>query len=326
MAAKIIGVGGFVPPNVRNNEFLTTVTNTSDAWIVQRTGIKERRILDQELATSDMIVAAIQDLLSVSTIQLDDVDCVIVATCTPDMPMPSTANIVCSKLKMSDCLAFDLNSACTGFIYALSIASSLIESGRCNNIIIAGADTMSKVVNIQDRSTNILFGDGAGVVLLQPTIEKRGIIDATSGNDGEGVEHITIEGGGSQYPLSQEVLNSGKNFLKMNGKIVFRNAVERMTETCNKILSKNGFISKDVDWVICHQANLRIINAVRDELEIDAEKILVNVENFGNTTAASIPLCLWEFQNNFKQGDLILLTAFGAGFTWGSVLIEWSYN
>ncbi len=326
MKAKIVGIGGYIPPKIRNNEYLASVTETSDEWIVQRTGIKERRILEDGLGTSDMIVKAIEDLLLKYEVALDDIDALIVATCTPDMPMPSTSAIVCGKLNAKGIFGFDINSACSGFIYALDIAASLIESGRFKNIIVAGADAMSRVTDINDRSTNILFGDGAGVVLVQPTPSDKGIIDVYVDGNGEGQDHLHIQGGGSLHPLSAEVLNGKTNCIKQNGKVVFKNAVEKMTFACEKILERNNLSPDEVDWLIPHQANYRIIDAVGNHLKIAPQKVLSNVESVGNTTAASIPLCLWQFQERLKTGDTLLLVAFGAGFTWGSALIEWSPN
>lgn len=328
MTAKIVGVGGFVPSGISNNHYLACITDTSDEKVVQRAGIKERRILGEGLATSDMIVLAVEDLLSKSDVGIKDIDCLIVATCTPDMPMPSTATIVCRKLKVENVFSFDLNSTCSGFIYALRVAASLVESERFKNIIVAGADTMSKVTNLDNCNTNILFGDGAGVVLLQPCSSGIGLLDSIVEVKGkvESKEYMNIEGGVSLNPLSYDVLADKKNFIKQNGKIIFKNAVEKMTEVCEMILKKNNVIPDQIDWFVPHQANHRIITAVGNNLKLDSKKVLKNVEKFGNTTSASIPLCLWEFQIQLKRGDLVLLSAFGAGFTWGAALIEWAYN
>ncbi|SUJ89305.1 3-oxoacyl-[acyl-carrier-protein] synthase 3 [Sphingobacterium multivorum] len=322
--AKILAVGGYVPPSRRTNADLETLSETSDEWIVKRTGIKERRILADGFATSDMIVPAIQDMMEHSGIPLQEIDCLIVATCTPDMPMPSTANIVCHKLGLNHVFGFDINAACSGFLYALSVGTSLIESGRYKNIIVAGADKMSSVTDLQDRKTNILFGDGAGAVLLQSARGETGsIIDSIQNGNGAGMEYLNIPGGGSLFPASIDSLNSQQHFIRQEGRIVFRNAIEKMTTVSRELLERNNIDIREVDWLVPHQANLRIIEAVGKGLGMDNSKVLSNVQYFGNTTGATIPLCLWDFRDKLKKGDLVLLTAFGAGFTWGATLIRW---
>ncbi|WP_312075859.1 beta-ketoacyl-ACP synthase III [Chryseobacterium sp.] len=323
--AVIAGVGGFVPAEVRTNEFLSTISETSDEWIVKRTGIKERRILEDGLATSDMIVEAMNNLLDKTKISQQDIDCIIVATSTPDMPMPSTAAIVAQKLRITNAFLFDVNSACSGFMTAFSLGTSLIETRKYKNVIVAGADKMSSVTDIYDRSTNILFGDGAGIVLLQLS-ENIGVIDYMMNGNGEGSDDLKIEGGGSLHPISANVLSARTNFIRQNGRVVFKNAVEKMTSVCEDILAKNNLQSEDVSWFVTHQANLRIIEAVGKNLNISENQVLSNVENYGNTSAASIPLCLWDFEDRLKKGDKVLITAFGAGFSWGAAILEWNYN
>lgn len=318
--ANITAIGGFVPKGRRTNEDLATICDTSDEWITKRTGIKERRILDEGLATSDMAVEAIINLFDNYNKDLSKVDALIVATSTPDMLMPATANIVCEKIKINNVWAFDLNAACSGFLYALNVASGLIESGRYKNVLVVGADNISAFVDIHDRSTNILFGDGAAAVLLEPN-EEFGVMDSLLKSNGEGREFLNIEGGGSLFPASLDTLD--KHYIKQDGKIVFKKAVTAMSETCLELLEKNNLKTDDVKWLVPHQANKRIIDAVGNAIKIEDHKTMVNIEEYGNTIAATIPLCMWENVSKFKKGDFILLTAFGAGFSWGASLIKW---
>lgn len=318
--AKITAIGGFVPENKRTNHDLATVCDTSDEWIVKRTGIKERRILDQNLATSDMGVEAIRNLFDKYDKDIEEVDALIVATSTPDMLMPSTANIICEKLQLDKVWAFDINAACSGFLYALNIASGLIESNRYHKILVVAADNISAFVDLNDRTTNILFGDGAGAVLLEAD-SQNGIFDSILRSNGEGKAFLNIEGGGSQYPSSMD--NLEKHFIRQDGKIVFKKAVTAMSETCSEILKRNLLQPSDIQWMIPHQANKRIIDAVGQAIGLKEEQTLVNIEYYGNTIAATIPLCMWENVDKFKKDDVILLTAFGAGFSWGATLLKW---
>ncbi|TGN24617.1 beta-ketoacyl-ACP synthase III [Empedobacter tilapiae] len=321
--AHISAIGGYVPENKRTNSDLEKITDTSDEWIVKRTGIKERRILEEGLATSDMAVSAIQNLIDTYKKDIKDVDALIVATSTPDMLMPATANIVCEKLGIENVWAFDMNAACSGFLYALDMGASLIESRRYKNVLIIGADKISAYVDIKDRSTNILFGDGAGVVWLEPTNEE-GILDALLQSNGAGKEFLNIKGGGSLYPASSQLLVDEKRYIRQDGKIVFKNAIQSMSDTCVNVLKRNDFSVKDVNWLVPHQANKRIIDAVGNEINIEEGKTLINIENYGNTIAATIPLCIWENTSKLKKGDLLMLTAFGAGFSWGASLLRWT--
>ncbi len=321
--AHISAIGGYVPENKRTNSDLEKITDTSDEWIVKRTGIKERRILEEGLATSDMAVSAIQNLIDTYRKDIKDVDALIVATSTPDMLMPATANIVCEKLGIENVWAFDMNAACSGFLYALDMGASLIESRRYKNVLVIGADKISAYVDIKDRSTNILFGDGAGVVWLEPTNEE-GILDALLQSNGTGKEFLNIEGGGSLYPASSQLLVDEKRYIRQDGKIVFKNAIQSMSDTCVNVLKRNDFSVEDVNWLVPHQANKRIIDAVGNEINIEEGKTLINIENYGNTIAATIPLCIWENTSKLKKGDLLMLTAFGAGFSWGASLLRWT--
>ncbi len=322
MYAVITAVGGYLPPNKRTNQDLEQVTETSDEWITKRTGIKERRILSENSATSDMAIKAIEALVEKYEKDIHSIDALIVATSTPDMPMPSTANIICEKLGIQTHLAFDMNAACSGFLYALSTGSSLVESGRFKNVVVIGADNISTYVNLYDRSTNILFGDGAGVVWLEPSPEL-GLIDSLLYSNGTGREYLNIEGGGTQYPYSADGYEAEKSYIKQDGKVVFKHAIEAMSKACLEVLEKNNLLVENVHWLVPHQANKRIIDAVGREIGIDEEKTVVNIEKYGNTIAATIPLCLWENASDMKKGEIILLTAFGAGFSWGASLLRW---
>ncbi|MFD0700686.1 beta-ketoacyl-ACP synthase III [Myroides pelagicus] len=320
---SITAIGGYVPENKRTNEDLEKISNTNDEWITKRTGIKERRILDKDLATSDMAIRAIENLLVNHNKELSSIDAIIVATSTPDMPMPSTANIICGKLNLKNVWAFDINAACSGFLYALDMGASLVETGRYSNILVIGADKISTFVDINDRSTNILFGDGAGVVWLEPTDEE-GITDALLLSNGLGKEYLNIEGGGSLYPLNSSNEDKEKAYIKQDGKVVFKNAVIGMSEACKDLLNRNNFTINDIDWLVPHQANKRIIDAVGKEIGIESDKALNNITYYGNTIAATIPLCIWEHKEKFKKGDRLLLTAFGAGFSWGASILKWT--
>ncbi len=320
--AAITAVGGYIPQKKRTNFDLEQVCDTSDEWIIKRTGIKERRILEEELATSDMAVRAIQNLASEFGKNLLDVDAILVATSTPDMPMPATANIIAEKLGLKDVWAFDVNAACSGFLYALDLGASLVETGRYKNILIVGADNISPFVDPSDRSTNILFGDGAGVVWLEPS-QEGGIMDAYLRSNGSGKSFLTIEAGGSQYPWDANSLLSERRFLKQDGKTVFKHAVQSMSDACNHVLRRNNLSIDDIKWLVPHQANQRIIDAVGRSINIAEGKTLSNIEYLGNTIAATIPLCIWENVKQLKSGDLVMLTAFGAGFSWGASIFRW---
>ncbi|MCD0467713.1 beta-ketoacyl-ACP synthase III [Flavobacterium sp. ENC] len=321
--AAITAVGGYVPGTVLDNYQIEKMVDTSNEWIVSRTGIKERRILtDPEKATSDMAIEAINDLLKNSGTDPSEIDCLILATATPDKLLAPTAPVVCHKAGLTNAWGFDLNGACSGFLYSLSTAASLIESGRHKKIIVVGVDTMSRIIDYTDRNTCILFGDGAGAILLEPS-ENNGLKDFVLKTNGMGSEFLSVSGGGSLKPFHKDTIENREQFVKQDGKTVFKHAIESMTSTCTEILDRNDLAVEDIDWVIPHQANIRIINAVANNLNVPMEKVKVNIERYGNTTAATIPLCLWDFQNDFKSGDRLLLTAFGAGFTFGSCYLTW---
>jgi len=313
-----------VPETILTNHDLEKMVDTNNDWIISRTGIHERRILnDASLATSDLATMAVKRLLEDSKIDPDDIECVIVATATPDYIMVSTASIVCEKAGLKNAWGVDSNAACSGFLYALTLGASLIESNRYKNVIVIGADVNSSIVNYADRNTCILFGDGAGAVLLEQTENEVGLVDNVFRTDGVGKEHLIVTAGGSLNPSSAETLDQKLNYISQNGRIVFKAAIEGMTQTCTEIMDRNDLATTDINWLIPHQANLRIIHAVGEKLGISQDKVKVNIQRYGNTTAATIPLCLWEFKEDFKENDNILLTAFGAGFSWGATYLIW---
>jgi 3-oxoacyl-[acyl-carrier-protein] synthase-3 len=322
--AAITALGGYVPETILTNQDLEKMVETNNEWIISRTGIHERRILnDDSLATSDLATMAVKSLLKDSNIDPDEIECVIVATATPDYIMVSTASIVCEKAGLKNAWGVDSNAACSGFLYALTLGASLVESNRYKNVIVVGADANSSIVNYSDRNTCILFGDGAGAVLLERTEEETGLVDNVFKTDGAGKEHLIVTAGGSLHPSSTETLDKKLNYISQNGRVVFKAAIEGMTQTCTEVLERNDLLAKDVDWLIPHQANLRIIKAVGEKLGLEESQVKVNIQRYGNTTAATIPLCMWEFKDDFKENDNMILTAFGAGFSWGATYLKW---
>jgi 3-oxoacyl-[acyl-carrier-protein] synthase-3 len=322
--ATITALGGYVPDKILTNKMLESQVDTSDEWITSRTGIKERRILhDNNLATSDMAAFAIQDLLKQSGVDPKSIDCLILATSTPDYILAPAATLVCEKVGLKNAWGFDLSAACSGFLYALSVGSSFIESNRYERILVVGADQMSAIVNYEDRNTCVLFGDGAGVILLEATDVEVGLVDYVFKANGKGTDFLSVEAGGSKFPASSITVANKKHFVQQDGKTVFKNAIEGMSLSCREIMKRNKLQNQDVHWIIPHQANLRIIEAVSRNLDFPMEKVKVNIQKYGNTTAATIPLCLWDFKDDFKEGDNLLITAFGAGFTYGSTYLKW---
>lgn len=323
-SAAITAIGGFVPPTILSNAELETRLDTSDEWIRNRTGIKERRIVKEEnFATSDLAANAIKDLLNSYNIPPQSIDLLVLATSTPDKILAPSASAVCTKAGLYNAWGFDLNAACSGFVFALSVGASFIENGRHKNVLVVGADTMSAILDYEDRTTCVLFGDGAGAVLLQAVTDGSGIKKNISHVE-DGSEYLSVPAGGSLEKASKQTVTDRKHFVRQDGKTVFKNAIKRMTQACNDLLSSSQLNKDAVDWVIPHQANLRIIQSVSSELGIPIDKFKINIEKYGNTTAATIPLCLWDFQKDFKRGDNLLITAFGAGFTWGASHIIWS--
>jgi 3-oxoacyl-[acyl-carrier-protein] synthase-3 len=314
-----------VPDNVVTNHDLAKVVDTNDEWITSRTGIKERRH-QTEGASSDMAQMAVDGLLKKLDIDPLDIDLVVVATVTPDYPFPSTANVLCDKSGMKNAWGFDLKAACSGFIYALSTGAQFIESGKHKKVIVVGVDKMTSIIDFEDRTTCIIFGDGAGAVLLEPDTEGMGIQDFILRSDGSGREYLVQPGGGSLHPPTHETVDNRMHYVKQEGKQVFKFAVTNMADVSAEIMEKNNLNSDDVDWLVPHQANLRIIDATANRMGLPKEKVMINIQKYGNTTAATLPLCLWDYENQLKKGDNIILSAFGGGFTWGAVYLKWAYN
>ncbi len=325
ITAAITGVQGYLPDYVLTNDELAKMVDTTDEWITTRTGIKERRI-QKEGASSDMAVEAVNGLLKKTGTDPMDVDLVILATVTPDHPFPSTANILCDKVGMKNAWGFDLIAACSGFIYALSTGAQFIETGKYKKVIIVGVDKMSSIIDYEDRTTCIIFGDGCGAVLLEPNNEGNGILDFILRSDGSGREFLIQPAGGSACPPSIQSVEERLHYVKQEGKSVFKFAVTNMAEVSAEIMEKNNLTSDDVDWLVPHQANLRIIDATANRMGLPAEKVMINIEKYGNTTAGTLPLCLWDYEKQLKKGDTLILSAFGGGFTWGSVYLKWAYN
>ena len=300
--------------------------DTSDEWITTRVGIKERRILKEpNTGTSFMAVKAAEDLFAKTGTKPEEIDLILVATTTPDHIFPSCAAVVADKLGIKNALAFDLQAACSGFIVALTNAASFIESGRYKKILVFGAEKMSSITNYEDRTTAPLFGDGAGVVLVEPTTEDVGVMDSMIFTDGSGGKHLMLKAGGSAYPASHETIDRREHSVYQEGQYVFKHAVTNMAGVSGDIMDRNNLKSGDINWLIPHQANLRIIDAVVSRTGVEYDRVIINIEKYGNTSAATIPICLWEREKDFKKGDNLILTAFGAGFTWGAVWVKWGY-
>ena len=325
--AAITGVQGYVPEYILNNKELETMVDTNDEWIVSRTGVNERRILKGEgKATSDLGSEAIKGLLKKTNTAAEDIDLIICATATPDMIFPSTACIIADKVGAKNAFAYDLMAACSGFLFALSTASKFIETGTYKKIIVVGADKMSSIVDYTDRSTCIIFGDGAGAVLLEPTEDGLGVQDAILRSDGAGREFLHMKAGGSLKPSSHETVDAKEHFVFQDGQPVFKAAVKSMADVSEEIMERNNLTADDVAWLVPHQANKRIIDATARRMGVGSEKVMLNIEKYGNTTNGTIPLCLWEWENHLNKGDNIVLAAFGGGFTWGSIFIKWAYD
>lgn len=325
--AAITAVGGYVPPDKLTNQDLEKLVETNDEWIRTRTGINERRILKEPgKATSDMIVPAVQELCKKRGIDPTEIDCLIVGTVTPDMVFPSTANLVCHKLGATNAWGYDLSAACSGFLFALAQGAALIESGRHKKVVVCGADKMSAIVDYTDRATCIIFGDGAGAVLLEPTTEIFGVMDSILRTDGSGSQYLHMKAGGSLKPASAETVANREHYAYQEGQAVFKFAVKGMADVSAELMEKNNLKAEDISWLVPHQANLRIIDATANRMGLGTEKVMINIERFGNTTAATIPLCLWEWEKQLKKGDNIILAAFGGGFTWGAIWVKWAYD
>ena len=325
--AAITAVGGFVPEDKLTNADLEKMVETNDEWIKSRTGISERRIQKGKgLATSDMGAPAVLELCRKRGIDPSEIDCMICCTVTPDMLFPATANIICDKIGATNAWGFDLNAACSGFLFGVTTGTALIESGRYKKVVIVGADKMSAIVDYTDRSTCILFGDAAGCVLLEPNEEGYGIQDSLLKSDGVGREYLYQKAGGSLNPASIETVTNKQHFIFQDGQPVFKFAVKGMADVSAELLERNNLTGDDIAWLVPHQANKRIIDATANRMGLSQEKVMLNIERYGNTTAATIPLCLWEWESKLHKGDKIVLAAFGGGFTWGATLIKWAYD
>ena len=326
ITAAITAVGGYVPDDKLTNADLEKMVETNDEWIKTRTGISERRILKGEgKATSDMGAPAVMDLCERRGISPEELDCVICCTVTPDMMFPATANIICSKIGAKNAWGFDLEAACSGFLFGVTTGAALIESGRYKKVVIVGADKMSAITDYTDRTTCILFGDAAACVLLEPNTEGYGILDSILRSDGSGVNYLHMKAGGSLKPPSMETVAAKEHFIFQDGQPVFKFAVKGMADVSAELLERNNLTGDDIAWLVPHQANKRIIDATANRMGLSQDKVMLNIQRYGNTTAATIPLCLWEWKHNINKGDLIVLAAFGGGFTWGATLVKWAY-
>lgn len=323
--AGITGIHGWVPEYRLTNDELSTMVETTDEWIMQRIGIKERRIL-KEGATSDMGAEAVRGLLKKTGTKPEEVEVIICATITADYHFPSTANLISDKVGATRAWSFDLSAACSGFVFGMQVASNLVQSGIYRKVILVGADMMSAITDYTDRTTCPLFGDGAGAVLIEPVEEGLGVRDAILQVDGAGVKHLLMKAGGSARPPSHETVDAREHFVFQEGQAVFKVAVSQMADVSVDIMKKNGLSPEDLTWLVPHQANMRIIEAVARRMGIPREKVMINIEKYGNTTAATIPLCLWEWESKLKKGDNLILSAFGGGFTWGSMYLRWAYD
>lgn len=324
--AAITAVHGYVPEFVLTNKDMESFVDTTDEWITSRTGIKERRVLKGEgLATSDMAVPAVEAVLKKRGISASEIDLIIFCTTTPDLPFPATANILADKIGASNAWGFDLQAACSGFIFGLTTASQFIETGKHKKVLVVGGDMMSSIINYNDRTTCIIFGDGCGAVLLEPNDEGNGVMDAILKSDGSGKHYLQQKAGGSLRPASAETVANHEHSVYQEGQTVFKFAVTNMANVAADIMEKNNLTSDDVTWLVPHQANKRIIDATANRMGLDSEKVMINIQKYGNTTNGTIPLCLWEWEDKLKKGDNLILAAFGGGFTWGSVYIKWAY-
>lgn len=325
--AAITGIGTYVPEYILTNEELSTMVDTSDEWIMTRIGIKERRILKGKgHGTSDMGAKAVEDLLQRTGTSPDEIELLICSTVTPDMLFPATANIISDKVGIKNAFSFDMNAGCSGFLYGLATASKFIESGRYKKVILVGADKMSSIVNYNDRATCPIFGDGAGAVLLEPSKDETGIIDYKNQVDGSGRKHLHQKAGGSVKPPTHETIDAQEHYIYQEGQVVFKFAVSRMADVSVEIMERNNLVSEDIDWLAPHQANMRIIEATGKRMGLPNEKVMVNIQKYGNTTDATLPLLLREYEPKLKKGNNIIIAAFGAGFTWGAMYVKWAYD
>ena len=327
LRAMVTGIHGYVPEYRLTNKELESLVDTNDEWIMSRTGIKERRILKGEnQGTSVLGIGAVKGLLEKTGTDPLDVELIICATVTPDMPFPATANIIAEKVGAKNSFSFDIGAACSGFLYALQLGAQFIQAGTHKKVVVVGADKMSAIVDYQDRTTCILFGDGAGAVLLEPTTEKMGVIDAILKADGSGENYLHMKAGGSRKPASLDTIANREHYAYQEGATVFKFAVTNMADVSAEVMERNGLKGEDIAWLVPHQANKRIIDATANRMGVGPEKVMMNIERYGNTTAATIPLCLWEYESQLKKGDNLILAAFGGGFTWGAIYLKWALD
>ncbi len=325
--AAITGVHGYVPDYVLTNAELAKLVDTSDAWITERTGIKERRILKGEgLGTSHMAAEAVRGLLSATGARAEEIDLLICATTTPDMVFPSTANLICDMVGIRNIGSFDIQAACSGFVYALTVASQFIATGQCRKVVVVGADKMSTIIDYTDRATCVLFGDGAGAVMLEPSDNGHGILDTLIRSDGAGMPHLHQKAGGSRMPPSAETVAKRLHYVYQEGAAVYKFAIANMAQVSTELMARNNLKAEMIDWLVPHQANRRIIESTAERMRLPMEKVMVTIQKYGNTTAATIPLCLWDYESRLKAGDRLILAAFGGGFTWGGAYVTWAYN
>ncbi len=327
ITASITAVGGYVPEDKLTNFDLEKMVDTNDEWIRTRTGIEERRILKEPgKGSSDMAVPAVLEILKKKNLSPLDIDCIICATVTPDMVFPATANIICDKIGATNAWGYDMSAACSGFLYALTTGAMYIESGRFKKVIVVGVDKMSAIIDYTDRATCIIFGDGAGAVLLEPSTDGSGVLDSILRSDGSGRHYLHMKAGGSVKPATVETVLAREHFAYQEGQAVFKFAVKGMADVSAELLERNGLTGEDVAWLVPHQANLRIIDATANRMGLPKEKVMINIQKYGNTTAATLPLCLWDWEKQLKKGDNIVLAAFGGGFTWGATWVKWGYD
>lgn len=324
--AAITGVAAYAPDDVLTNDDIAQIVDTSDEWIMTRVGIKERRVLKGEhQGTSVMGAKAVNELLKKTNTSPDEVDALIFATSTPDYPIPCTASLTIEACGITNAMGFDVQAACAGFLYALEVGSNLVKSGNYKKVVVASGDKMTAITNYKDRTTCPLFGDAAGAVMLEPTTEDVGVVDSILRLDGQGIPHLHMKGGGSAYPASYETVDEDMHYVYQEGQVVFKHAVSKMADVSLEIMKRNSLTGKDIDWLVPHQANVRIIEAVGRRMGLTEDKVMVNIQKYGNTSAGTIPTALAEWESKLKKGDHIVLTAFGAGFTWGAIYLKWAY-
>lgn len=327
ITAAITAVGGYVPDYVLSNEILETMVDTNDEWITARTGIKERRILkDKDKGTSFLAIQAAKNLLKKNNTDPKEIDMIVMATATPDMPVAVTGSYVATQIGAENAFSYDLMAACSSFLFGMSVAAKYIESGRYKKVLLIGADKMSSIIDYKDRTTCIIFGDGAGAVLFEPNYEDFGVQDELLRTDGSGRESLKIDAGGSLLPASAETVENNQHVVFQDGKTVFKFAVTRMADISEKILERNQLTGDDIQWLVPHQANNRIIDATSNRMNLAEEKVMKNIHKYGNTTSATLPLCLWDYEKNLKKGDKLVFAAFGGGFTWGAMYLTWAYD